>query len=84
MEEKKETKWKLQKTMNDEFPIYVGEGVLAQIKNPSYIYPFIITREFLFNTWMDMFKEFYEKYPDAVKLDYEKIIREILDYPNKN
>lgn len=27
-----------------------------------------------------MYKEFYEEYPYAIKWDYEKFIREILDY----
>lgn len=31
-----------------------------------------------------MHKEFYEEYPYALKWDYEKFIREILDYPNKS
>lgn len=61
-------------------PIYVGEGILEQVKNFSYSYPDTITKESVFNYWMDSFKEFYEKYPDAVKLDYEEFIREILGY----
>ncbi len=61
-------------------PIYVGDGILEQIKNFSYSYPIIVTKESVFNTGMDMFKEFYEKYPYAVKWDYEKFLREILDY----
>lgn len=61
-------------------PIYVGEGILAQIKNLSYIHPIIITKESVFNSSMDMFKEFYKKYPYAAKWDYEGFLREILDY----
>lgn len=61
-------------------PIYIGNGILAQIKNLSYIYPTTITKESVFNCWMDNFKEFYEEYPYAVKWDYEGFIREILGY----
>lgn len=61
-------------------PIYVGDGILSQIKNLSYIYPKAITKESVFNYWMDSFKEFYEGYPYAAKWDYEKFLREILDY----
>ena len=60
--------------------IYIGNGILEQIKNVSYSYPNTITKESVFNTWMDSFKEFYKEYPYAVKWDYEKFIREILDY----
>ena len=66
--------------MNDEFPIYAGEGILTQIKNLSYSYPNTVTKESVFNCWMDNFKEFYEEYPYAVKWDYEGFIREILGY----
>lgn len=61
-------------------PIYVGEGILAQIKNFSYIHPDTITKESVFNYWMDSFKEFYEKYPYAAEWDYEGFLRELLDY----
>lgn len=61
-------------------PIYIGNDILEQIKNFSYSYPTTITKESVFNAWMDNFKEFYEKYPDAVKWDYEGFIREMLDY----
>lgn len=60
-------------------PIYIGNGILEQI-NVSYNYPNTITKESVFNYWMDSFKEFYEKNPYATKWDYEKFIREILDY----
>ena len=59
-------------------PIYVGEGILAQIKNLSY--PTTITKESVFNYWMNSFKEFYEEYPYAAKWDYEKFLRELLNY----
>ena len=59
-------------------PIYIGNGILEQIKN--FGYSNTITKESVFNYWMDSFKEFYEKYPYAVKWDYEKFLREILDY----
>ena len=62
-------------------PIYIGNGILEQIKNFNHsYYPNTITKEYVFNCWMNMFKEFYEEYPYAVKWDYEKFIREILDY----
>lgn len=61
-------------------PIYIGNGILEQIENFSYSYPNTITKESVFNCWMDNFKEFYEEYPYAVKWDYEKFIRELLDY----
>ena len=61
-------------------PIYIGNGILDQIKSFDYTYKYTITKEYVFNYWMDSFKEFYEKYPYAVKWDYEKFLREILDY----
>ena len=61
-------------------PIYVGNGILDQIKNSNYNYLKTITKESVFNCWMDMFKDFYKEYPYAVKWDYEEFIREMLDY----
>jgi hypothetical protein len=61
-------------------PIKIGNGILDQIKNFDYSYPNTITKESVFNCWMNSFKEFYEEYPYAVKWDYEEFIREILDY----
>ena len=61
-------------------PIYIGNVILDQIKNSDYSYLKTITKESVFNCWIDMFKDFYEEYPDAIKWDYEKSIREILDY----
>ena len=61
-------------------PIYVGNGILEQIKNLNYSYPTTITKESVFNWWMDSFKEFYEEYPYATKWNYEGFLREILDY----
>ena len=61
-------------------PIYIGNGILEQIKNFGYSYPYTITKESVFNCWMQEFKEFYEKYPYAAKWDYEEFIREILGY----
>lgn len=61
-------------------PIYVGNGILDQIKNSDYNYLKTITKESVFNCWMDMFKDFYKEYPYAVEWDYEKFLREILDY----
>lgn len=61
-------------------PIYVGNGILERIKNSAYSYPNTITKESVFNYWMNSFKEFFEKYPYAVEWDYEKFLREMLDY----
>ena len=61
-------------------PIYVGNGILDQIKNSDYNYLKTITKESVFNCWMDVFKDFYKEYPYAVEWDYEKFLREILDY----
>jgi hypothetical protein len=61
-------------------PIYIGNGILEQIKDFNYTYNYTITKESVFNYWMDSFKEFYKEYPYAVKWDYEKSLREILDY----
>ena len=61
-------------------PIYIGNGILGQIKNFSYSYPNTITKKSVFDCWMQEFKEFYKEYPYAAKWDYEGFIREILDY----
>lgn len=62
-------------------PIYVGNGILEQIKNLNYnTYLKTITKESVFNYWIQEFREFYEEYPYAVEWDYEKFLREILDY----
>ena len=60
-------------------PIKIGNGILDQIKHPHY-YTGVITKKGLFKDMMQMYKEFYEKYPWALKWDYEKAIRELLDY----
>ena len=60
-------------------PIKIGGGILDQIKHPYYITK-VITKEGLFKDLMQMYKEFYEEYPYTLKWDYEKFIREILDY----
>lgn len=70
-----EKNWK-----SEENQIYIGDGILEQIKNFDYSYPNTITKESVFNCWMDSFKEFCEEYPYAAKWDFEKFIREILDY----
>ena len=59
-------------------PIYIGDGILEQIKNFSYSNT--ITKESVFNYWMQEFKDFYKRYPYAAKWDYEEFIREILGY----
>ena len=60
-------------------PIYIGNGIWNQIKHPYYITE-TITKKGVFEQGMQMFKEFYEKYPYAIKWDYEKFLREMLDY----
>lgn len=60
-------------------PIRTGNGIMEQIKHPYYITG-IITRKGCFDFWMNLFKEFYEEYPYALKWDYEKYGREIFDY----
>jgi hypothetical protein len=60
-------------------PIKIGNGILEQIKHPYYITG-TITKKGLFEYWMQSYKDFYKKYPYASELDYEGIIREILDY----
>lgn len=59
-------------------PIYIGNGILEQIK--SFSYPNTVTKESVFNYWMQEFKDFYKRYPYAAKWDYEEFIREILNY----
>ena len=61
-------------------PIYIGNGILDQIKIENSTYKKVITKKETFNTWMKMFEEFYEEYPDAIKWDYEEFIREMLGY----
>ena len=60
-------------------PIYLGDGILEQIKKPYY-YDTVITKKGVFDSWMNLYKEFYKQYPYALKWDYESFIREILDY----
>lgn len=60
-------------------PIYIGNGIWDQIKHPHY-FTGTITKKGVFEQGMQMFKEFYEKYQYAIKWDYEKFLREILDY----
>ena len=64
--------------MND--PIYIGNGILDQIKNFGYTCKYTITKESVFNCLMDAYKTFYKEYPYAIKWDYEKFLREILNY----
>ena len=62
-------------------PIYADNGILEQIKNLNYnTYLKTITKESVFNCWIQEFREFYKEYPYAVEWDYEKFLREILDY----
>lgn len=60
-------------------PIKIGKGILEQIKHPYYITG-TITKKGVFDYWIKSFKEFYKENPYALKWDYEKSIREILDY----
>lgn len=60
-------------------PIYIGNGILDQIKEPYYITG-TITKKEIFEQWMRIFEDFYKQYPYAIKWDYEKFIRELLDY----
>ena len=60
-------------------PIKIGNGILSQIENNNY-YSGIITKKGVFNFYMNLMEDFYKKYPYAIKWDYEKFIREILDY----
>ena len=60
-------------------PIKVGNGILSQIEK-DYYYTGILTKKGVFNFYMDLMENFYREYPYAIKWDYEKSIREILDY----
>ena len=60
-------------------PIKIGKGILNQIKQ-DYYYTGILTKKGVFNFYMDLMEDFYKEYPYAIKWDYEKSIREILDY----
>lgn len=60
-------------------PIKVGNGILEQIKHPYYIAG-TVTKKGIFDYWNKSFKKFYEEYPYALKWDYEKFIRKMLDY----
>lgn len=59
--------------------IYIGDGILNQIQN-LYYYDSVITKEKVFNEFIRINKEFYERYPYSIKWDYEGFIRDILDY----
>ena len=59
--------------------IKIGEGILNQIKQ-DYHPTGILTKQGVYNYWIDLCEEFYKKYPYAVKWDYEKFIKEMLDY----
>ena len=60
-------------------PIKIGNGILEQIEHPYYITG-TITKKGVFEYWIQLFEDFYKKYSYAIKWDYEKSIREILDY----
>ena len=59
--------------------IQAGEGILNQIKQ-DYYFTGILTKKGVYNYWIDSFKEFYKKHPYAIKFDYVKWIKEMLDY----
>ena len=42
-------------------PIYIGNGILEQI-NRNFSYPNTITKESVFNTWMDIYMMIYIKH----------------------
>ena len=60
-------------------PIKVGKGILSQIEKDNY-YTGILTKKGVFNFYMDLMEDFYKEHPYAAKWDYEKFIREILNY----
>lgn len=60
-------------------PIYIGNGIWDQIKHPYYFTETITTKG-IFEQWMQMYEDFNKEYPYTSKWDYEKFIREILDY----
>ena len=59
--------------------IQTEEGILNQIKQ-DYYFTGILTKEGVYNYWIDLMEDFYKKYPYAVKWNYEKFIKEMLDY----
>lgn len=59
--------------------IKIGNGILEQIKHPYYITG-VITKKGLFKDLMQMYKEYYGDNPYTLEWDYEKFIREMLDY----
>lgn len=59
--------------------IYIGDGIMAQIKEPYYITK-TITKKELFEDMIKLYKDFYKEYPYATELDYEKFCRDILRY----
>lgn len=60
-------------------PIKIGNGILDQI-NKVHCIEGPITKKEGFDCWIQEFKDFYKRYPYAIKWNYEKFIREILDY----
>ena len=66
-------------TEGENNPIYIGNGIWDQIKESYYITG-TITKKEIFEQWMRIFENFYKQYPYAIKWDYEKSIRELLDY----
>ena len=62
-------------------PIYIGKGISEWIKETHYITG-PITKKGVFDFWIQEFKDFYKRYQYVAKWDYEKFIREILDYYN--
>lgn len=62
-------------------PIYIGKSISEWVQETHYITG-PITKKGVFDFWMQEFKDFYKRYQYATKWDYEKFIREILDYYN--
>lgn len=59
--------------------IKVGNGIFDQM-NKVYCIKGPITKKEVFEASMQLNKDFYKEYPYAIKWDYEKFLREMLDY----
>ena len=59
--------------------IKVGNGIFDQM-NKVYLIKGPMTKKEVFEASMQLNKDFYKEYPYAIKWDYEKFIREILNY----
>lgn len=59
--------------------IKIGKGILNQIKQ-DYYFTGILNKKEVYNYWIDLMEDFYKEYPYAIKWDYKKFIKEMLDY----